>query len=82
MNVMTWAYKGLGDKNRLQVILWLQEITGGLQGLTGGHKSLQGVTISYRTLTTGKRGWREKKLTPILTRKYNTHSNSNSNSKS
>ena len=41
VNVMAWAYKGLGDKNRLQVILWLQEITGGLQGLTGGHKSLQ-----------------------------------------
>ena len=79
---MAWAYKGLGNKNRLQVILWLQEITGGLQGLTGGHKSLQGVTISYRTVTTGKRGLRKKKLTPILTRKYNTHSNSNSNLKS
>ena len=52
---MAWAYKGLGDKNRLQVILWLQEITGGLQGLTGGHKS-------YRTVTNGKRGLREKKI--------------------
>ena len=64
---MAWTYKGLGDKNRLQVILWLQEITGGLQGLTGGHKSLQGVTISYRTVTTGKRG---------LGKKINTNPNS------
>ena len=64
---MAWAYKGLGDKNRLQVILWLREITGGLQGLTGGHKRLQGVTISYRTVTTGKRG---------LQKKINTNPNS------
>ena len=47
-NVMTWAYKGLGDKNRLQVILWLQEITGGFtrayrgsQEVSGGHNGLQ-----------------------------------------
>ena len=64
---MAWAYKGLGDKNRLQVILWFHEITGGLQGLTGGHKRLQGVTISYRTVTTGKRG---------LQKKINTNPNS------
>ena len=57
---MASAYKGLGDKNRLQVILWLHEFSGGLQGLTGGHKRLQGVTISYRTVTNGKRGLQKK----------------------
>ena len=29
---------------------WLQEVTGGLQGVTGGYKESQGVTGGYRGL--------------------------------
>ena len=44
---MTWEYRGL------------QEITGVLQGVTGGFKGLQGVTGGYKGLqevTSGDRG--------------------------
>ena len=35
---MTWEYRGL------------QEVTGGLQGVTWGYKGFQGVTLGYKGL--------------------------------